>query len=171
MSLRVLGGAAFVAVIAASLGYWAGVRHGSRLGVWTEGAPRGVLATQHLKLLRSGRYEDLENGLEYQVDVSLIWWHHLTEYPLQSALNPLLGSDVIPGLERHVRRLLAYRTEHPSPISNDVMVDSQNHESTERAQYRDTMNQMIKDIESSLSAESGSNNTLQRTRGGSFGEK
>ena len=164
MSLRVLGGAAFVAVIAASLGYWAGVRHGSRLGVWTEGAPRGVVATQHLNLLRAGRYEELKSGLEYQVDLSLIWWHFLTEYPLQSALNPLLGLDVIPGQERYVRRLLAYRAEHPSPMSKDRSVDSQIPESTELAEYRDTMGRVIKDIELSLSAESGSNNTAAHAR-------
>ena len=106
------------AAAAAVGGYWLGFRHGCRLGLMADAAPRGVVAIAQIRQLEKGQTESIRFDLEAEVDSGLMWWHELDRFPLRRALNTLSGADVIPGDEKYVRRLAIYRKEHPSPLDD-----------------------------------------------------
>jgi hypothetical protein len=85
-----------------------------------ENLPRGVIATQHLRALRSGDTENLVTALEYDVDGGLVWGYDLFNHPLRTLFLPLWGFDVYPKYEKYAVRLADHRKEHPSPIKSDV---------------------------------------------------
>jgi hypothetical protein len=99
-------------------GYWLGFRHGCRLGLMADAAPRGAVAIGNIRLLDKGQTDSVRFYLESELDSGLMWWHELDRFPLRRALNTLSGGDVIPGDEMYVRRLAIYRKEHPSPLED-----------------------------------------------------
>jgi hypothetical protein len=114
-----LGTVALLLASAAAVGgYWLGFRHGCRLGLMADAAPRGAVAIGNLRLLEKGQTDSVRFYLESEVDSGLIWWNELDRFPLRRALNTLSGGDVIPGDETYVRRLAIYRKEHPSPLDD-----------------------------------------------------
>jgi hypothetical protein len=115
----ILGTAALLLALGAAVGgYWLGFRHGSRLALMADAAPRGAVAIGNLHLLEKGQTNSVRFYLESEVDSGLMWWHELDQFPLRRALNALSGGDVIPGDEMYVRRLAIYRKEHPSPLDD-----------------------------------------------------
>src|ERR1700752_1040984 len=110
--------ALLLASAAAAGGYWLGFRHGSRLGLMADAAPRGAVAIGNLRLLEKGQTDSVRFYLESEVDSGLMWWHELDRFPLRGALNTLTGGDVIQGDEQCVPSLASYRREHPSPLDD-----------------------------------------------------
>jgi hypothetical protein len=110
--------ALLLAAAAAVGGYWLGFRHGFRLGLMADAAPRGAVAIANLRLLEKGQTDPVRFYFESEVDSGLMWWHELDQFPLRGALNTLTGDDVIPGDEKYVRSLANYRREHPSPLDD-----------------------------------------------------
>ena len=106
---------ALTCVSSAAAGFWFGFREALTIGLMAESLPRGVLATQHLKQLRSGHSENMMTALEYEVDIGLVSTADLFDYPLRSLFGPLWGFDVYPKYEKYAVRLADHRRQHPSP--------------------------------------------------------
>src|SRR6267378_342420 len=106
-------------LVSAGMGFWFGFREALPLGLMAETLPRGVLATQHLKALRSGHSENLITALEYEVDGGLVWGYDVFDHPLRTLFVPLWGYDVYPKYEKYAVRLADYRREHPSPTKSE----------------------------------------------------
>ena len=107
-----------LALVAGVGGYWLGFLYGSRWGLMADGLPRGVVAVGNLHLLERGHPDSVRFYLETEVDSGLMDWDQLERFPLRSAFNTLYGDNVIPGYEGYVRKLAAYRKEHPSPLDD-----------------------------------------------------
>ncbi len=103
----------------AGAGFWFGFREALPLGVMAETLPRAVLATQHLRQLRSGHTETIVTALEYDVDSGLVWGYDLFDHPLRGLFMPLWGFDVYPKYEKYAVRLADYRRDHPSPTKSE----------------------------------------------------
>lgn len=107
-------------VVSGAVGYWFGFREALPLGVAADFLPRGVIATGHLKSLRTGQAENVILMLEYDVDNALILGHELFRHPLRKLLGPLWGLDFDPLYESYAVRLANYRKEHPSLMKPDA---------------------------------------------------
>jgi len=116
---------AFVAscVVSSAVGYWFGFREALPLGLAADSLPRGVIATQQLKARRSEKPQNVIIGLEYDVDMGLIWGHELFHHPLRHVLGPLWGFEFYPEYEKYAVRLADYRRVHPS-LSKPDMFDN-----------------------------------------------
>lgn len=77
--------------------------------------PRGVMATQQLDALRSGKTQNLITTLEFSVDDGLVGGCDLFSHPLRPLLGPLWEFDVNP--ESYAKRLAQYRKGHSSPFT------------------------------------------------------
>src|SRR5262249_18506569 len=106
-------------LVSGAAGYWFGFREALYFGVAAEFIPRGVLATQHLVVMRGGHTDTVEHMLEYDVDMGLIFGHDLFEHPLRRAVGPVWGFDFYPKYEKYAVRLADYRKQHPSLMKSD----------------------------------------------------
>lgn len=115
---------AVVAFIAACGGYWLGFREAWSMGLRADAAPKGAVAIAHLRLIESGRLNDVKFALESDIDTGLVLWHDLYSSPLRPAINALSGIDVFPEYEQYVRRLASYRKANKSPLSDPKLTES-----------------------------------------------
>jgi hypothetical protein len=106
-------------VSSGAVGFWFGFREALPLGLTAETLPRGVLATLHLKQLRSGHTETTVSALEYEVDSGLVRGSDVLDHPLRTLFTPLWGYDVYPKYEKYAVRLADHRKEHPSPTESE----------------------------------------------------
>jgi hypothetical protein len=114
-----------VAIVAAALaGYWAGFREGWNMGIRADAAPRGSIAIAQLQFIDRGRIDDVKVGLESEIDMGLIHWHHLSNSFVAPFINVFSGTDVIPDYEQYVRRLAVYRQKHKSSLHNPALQKS-----------------------------------------------
>lgn len=102
----------------AAAGFWLGFREALPLGLMAETLPRGVLATQHLKQLRSGHTETIVRGLEWEIDNGLVRGTDVLNHPLKPLFVPLWGYDVYPKYEKYAARLADHRRQYPSPTKS-----------------------------------------------------
>ena len=120
MKRRHIALAFVVSCVASGAGYWFGFREAFPLGVTAEFLPRGVIATGHLKALRSRKPGNVILKLEYDVDNGLIWGHELFQHPLRNLMSPLWGFNFSPEYEDFAVRLANYRKKHPSLMKPDA---------------------------------------------------
>jgi hypothetical protein len=109
----------FACLVSATAGFWFGFREALPLGLMADNLPRGVLATQYLKILRSGDSETIATALEYDIDRGLVWGYDVFDHPLRGLFRPLWDFDVYPKYEKYAVRLADYRKDHPSPTKSD----------------------------------------------------
>jgi hypothetical protein len=112
------------ATIAACGGYWLGFREAWGMGIRADAAPKGVIAIGNLRLIESGRTNDLKFALESEIDTGLMLWHDLSASPLRPVMNPLSGIEIFPDYEQYVRKLAAYRKANKSPLSDPKLTES-----------------------------------------------
>jgi hypothetical protein len=74
-------------------------------------------------MLDKGPADNLRILFESDIDSGLQWWAHLEEYPLFGVINELSGQDVVPGVQRYVRRIATYRKDHDSPLSDPARIE------------------------------------------------
>jgi len=130
-----------VALIAVASGYWLGFSQAFSLGLMAQAPVRGSIAAGQLNSLDRGRLDDVRTQLESEVDLGLIWWAQLEEFPLYRALNVLSRQSVVPDNLRYMRRVAAYRKAHASPLAHPELID-QMLESV-RADDPDLANQLV----------------------------
>jgi hypothetical protein len=106
-------------VVSAGTGFWFGFREALSLGVAAESLPRGVLATSHLRILRSGHTETIVTSLEYDVDRGLVWGYDVLNHPLRTLFVPLWSYDAYPKYEKYAVQLANHRKNHPSPTKSE----------------------------------------------------
>src|SRR5438309_2717583 len=88
-------------VSSAALGFWFGFREALPLGLMADTLPRGVLATQHLRQLRSGHTETIVSALEYEIDSGLVRGSDVLDHPLRTLFMPVWGYDAYPKYEKY----------------------------------------------------------------------
>jgi hypothetical protein len=109
-------GAVLIACLASlAVGFWLGFHQAWPLGVQAEFLARGVLATQTLQALRTGKGEVVTIGLEFDIDNGLLVGGDFLEHPLRPYLAPALGIRLAGDYEQYAARLANYRKLHPSP--------------------------------------------------------
>ena len=115
-----------ICVVAAGAvgGYWLGFRHAWEMGLMADAPVRGVIATQHLRMLEENNAADLRIAFEADVDSGLMWWAQLEDHPLYWIINTLSGHHVASDHERYVRRLAIYRKTHRSPLREPAVVEN-----------------------------------------------
>jgi hypothetical protein len=106
-----------------AVGYWFGFREALTFGIAADSLPRGSIATYYLRALRAGKHANFTIGLEYDVDMGLIWGHELFHHPLRHVMGPLWGFEFYPEYEKYAVRLADYRKEHPSLTKPDMFDD------------------------------------------------
>jgi hypothetical protein len=111
------------AVVASAGGYWLGFRHAWQRSLMADAPIRGAIAIHHLRMLDKGPADNLRILFESDIDSGLQWWAHLEEYPLFGVINELSGQDVVPGVQRYVRRIATYRKDHDSPLSDPARIE------------------------------------------------
>lgn len=124
-------------VASGAAGYWFGFREALPLGVTADFLPRGVIATGHLKALRSGKPENVILKLEYDVDNGLIWGHELFQHPLRNLMVPIWGFNFYPEYEDFAVRLANYRKKHPSLMKPDAFDNLRPNKEQYREVYRE----------------------------------
>jgi hypothetical protein len=102
-------------LVSAGTGFWFGFREALPLGLAAETLPRGVLATKHLQVLRSGHSDVMVTYLEYDVDRGLVSGYDVLNHPLRTLFLPLWRYDAYPKYEKYAVQLADYRKKHPSP--------------------------------------------------------
>jgi hypothetical protein len=112
----------FAVAIAAAGGYWLGFYHAWGVSLMADAPVRGSLSLGLIRALENGRIADVKIAFESDIDSGLMWWAQLEEHPLYGALNVLSGHEVVPGNEKYVRRIAAYRQQHLSPIRDPALV-------------------------------------------------
>jgi len=103
----------------AAVGYWFGVGYGLQVGIAADMLPRAVLATEHLKELRSGSTRAYTANLEADVDAGLVWGDKVLRSPVASIAGPLWGFELKPAYEQYAMRVARYRREFPSQSPGD----------------------------------------------------
>jgi hypothetical protein len=112
MRTRHIVGTVAVGVIALVVGYGVGFRSAWQMGVQAEFAARGVLATQMLQAMRSGKTEFVTSLLESDVDNALLIGGDFVENPARPLL-PLMGLDAPADYEQFMSRTASYRKANP----------------------------------------------------------
>jgi hypothetical protein len=103
---------AVVVVVALATGYVLGFRTAWSLGVQAEFAARGVLATQMLNAIRTGKSDVVTTHLEGDVDGALLIGGDFVESSTRPLL-PLMGIDAPANYEQYMSRIAAYRKANP----------------------------------------------------------
>ena len=114
MRTRNIVGTVVVAVLALVVGYVMGFRSAWQMGVQAEFAARGVLATQMLQAMRSGKTEFVTSLLEGDVDNALLIGGDFVENPARPLL-PMMGLDTPADYEQFMSRTATYRKANPRP--------------------------------------------------------
>ena len=112
MQTRQVFGTAVVVVVALVVGYVLGFRSAWNLGVQAEFAARGVLATQMLHAIRSGKSDVVITHLEGDIDSALLIGGDFVESSTRPLL-PLMGIDAPANYEQYMSRIAAYRKANP----------------------------------------------------------
>jgi len=112
MRTRHIVGTVAVGVLALVVGYGVGFRSAWQMGVQAEFAARGVLATQMLQAIRSGKAEFVTSLLESDVDNALLIGGDFVEHPARPLL-PLMGLDAPADYEQFMSRVASYRKANP----------------------------------------------------------
>jgi hypothetical protein len=102
-------------LVSLALGFWLGFHQAWPLGVRAEFLARGVLATQSVQALRSGKGDIVTTLLESDIDNGLLIGGDFLEHPLRPFLVPALGIEIPTDYEQYAVRLANYRKLHPSP--------------------------------------------------------
>lgn len=126
VAMALLIGGAFLAGL--KVGFDKGMIH----SFYVDAPARGVLATQQLNALRSGKTDFVITFLEFNVDQSILWHNDF----LNSNWAWLLGPDTevaISKNDEYMRRIAQYRKRHPSP-SEPTMFDTV---PTDKERYRE----------------------------------
>jgi hypothetical protein len=110
-----------IATVAGVAGYWFGFRDGFDLGPKVNAAPKGVLALSTLRLIQRGDTVQPQSILQSDIDIGLLWWHDVRQFPLSPYLASIWGFDVYPQNEKYVRILAKYRVNHPSPFMDEKL--------------------------------------------------
>jgi hypothetical protein len=116
MRARHIVGTVVVGVIALMVGYVVGFRSAWQMGVQAEFAARGVLATQMLQAVRSGKTEFVTSLLEGDVDNGLLIGGDFMEDPARPLL-PLMGLDAPADYEQFMSRTASYRKANPRDLA------------------------------------------------------
>ncbi len=111
------------ALVGISGGYWLGFRHAWEMGLMADAPVRGALAMHYLRALEKDQTDNLRTSFEADIDAGLMLWAQLEDYPLFRTLNALSGHEVIPEVERYVRRIATYRKGHKSPLREPALVE------------------------------------------------
>ena len=85
------------------------------MGVQAEFAARGVLATQMLQAIRSGKTDVVVTLLEGDVDSALLIGGDFAESPIRRLL-PLMGVDAPTEYEQFMSRAASYRKANPREV-------------------------------------------------------
>ena len=117
MRSRHIIGIVVACVLALGLGYVIGFRHAWHMGVQAEFVARGVLATQMLQAMRSGRTKFVTTLLESDVDGGLLIGGDFVENPARPLL-PIIGVDLPANYEQFMSRVASYRKANPRPIES-----------------------------------------------------
>jgi hypothetical protein len=124
MRIRHIVGTVVVGVLALVVGYVMGFRSAWQMGVQAEFAARGVLATQMLQAMRSGKTEFVTSLLEGDVDNALLIGGDFVENPARP-LVPMMGLDAPAAYEQFMSRTATYRKANPRPSpSGDAKLKS-----------------------------------------------
>jgi hypothetical protein len=110
-------------VVAASAGFWLGVREGWSLALMDGAVHIGMVALPRLDAARTGKASELDKAFEFDVDSGLVWSHHFLESPLSRLLPPVWGITSSAQNPHNIVRLADYRKTHPSPTTADVFDD------------------------------------------------
>jgi hypothetical protein len=98
-----------------------GFREGWFLGVAADFLPRGVIATQQIRALQSGKTDFLVTSWESDIDTGLIWGHDALHHPLRPLIPFLTGNAAYPDVyEKNAARLANYRKKTPTPLKADM---------------------------------------------------
>lgn len=112
MHTRQFIGTAVMVVAALAAGYVLGFRTAWSLGVQAEFAARGVLATQMLNAIRSGKSDVVTTILEGDIDSALLIGGDFVESSTRPLL-PVMGIDAPANYEQYMSRIAAYRKANP----------------------------------------------------------
>ena len=137
---------ALACIASGAAGFWFGFREALPLGLMAESLPRGVLATQHLRQLRSGHSETIVRALEYEVDGGLVFGSDVLDHPLRSLFAPLWGYDVYPKYEKYAVRLADYRRQHASPAKSEDFKTFLDGFEQDRAKYGELVEKLASTI-------------------------
>ena len=110
---------AIIATITGAAGYWLGFRDGFNLGPKVNAAPKGVVSLATLREIQRGDTIQPQSILQQDIDIGLVWWHDVRQFPLSPYLASIWGFDVYPQNEKYVRILAEYRAKHPSPFMDE----------------------------------------------------
>jgi hypothetical protein len=119
----IIGIVSGVVIVAATVGYLAGLRTGVALAQGSHAAETGVVAVEELTLLEAGLTDKAMLLLEAGVDDGLIGWSDLTS--TRARLSEYIFGSGLPPFddERLIRRIAKYRKAHPSPWAVPAGVD------------------------------------------------
>jgi hypothetical protein len=112
MRARHIVGTVVLVVVSLAVGYVMGFRSAWQMGVKAEFVARGVLATQMLQALRSGKTDFVTTLLEGDVDNALLIGGDFVENPARPLL-PLVGVDAPADYEQFMSRTASYRKANP----------------------------------------------------------
>ena len=120
MRAKVIALACGIALVAATVAFWFGMREGMRLGAMLDSAPRGSIAVAHLRALDAGKTGNLRISLESDVDMALIWGYQIQDYPLRSLFEPVWGYPLHYQV-KSLERVANYRKTTPSPLRAEAL--------------------------------------------------
>lgn len=115
MRARHIIGVVFTCVLALGLGYVIGFRHAWGMGVQAEFAARGVLASQMLHALRTGKTEIVTAILESDIDNGLLIGGDFVESRTRTLL-PMIGVAPPTDYEQFMSRTASYRKKNPRSV-------------------------------------------------------
>ena len=116
MHTRQVIGTAVVVVVALIAGYVLGFRSAWNLGVQAEFAARGVIATQMIQAMRSGKSDTVTTILEGDIDNALLVGGDFVESSARPLL-PLMGLDASADYDQYMSRIATYRKANPRQLT------------------------------------------------------
>jgi hypothetical protein len=104
------------------IGFWLGVREGSRFGQLVLAPPRGALAVHVLTDIKVGKLQGARIAFESEVDRGLFSVNDLLESPMRPFISTVWGADADTyKLDAFAVVLANYRKANASPFSGEFI--------------------------------------------------
>jgi hypothetical protein len=131
--------------------FWLGFREGANVGLMVDSLPRGAMALHHIAGIERGKTQNVLISLESDVDMALLWGHHLEHHPLRSVLEPAWGLPLSLS-EQYLTRLADYRQQHPSPLGAEALAKEPPPQTEEQIEFRKSLLEGAKENDAIISS-------------------
>src|SRR5258708_1251990 len=137
----------FVAVALLAVGFWFGVREGSRLAQQVLAPPRGTIAVRALNDIKMGKLGGEKIVFESEIDRGLFSVNDLLDSPMRPFIGSVWGAD---GgsykLDDYAAVLANYRKANASPFSGEFIGELPTSTPDERAFANDLTKRHIENV-------------------------